>query len=86
MVKKESSSKQLNIKINSNVYKELDIIAKNVGFDNLEMLVRNYLREVALAARSEVATQETRIAIFNNSPDLDHLKVDTKPQTSKSKS
>lgn len=72
--------KQLVISIYPNVYKELETIAQNAGFENLEMLVRNYLREVALAARSEIATLQTRQKVAKGSTDLDHLKPTTSAQ------
>ncbi len=70
----KAKQKQLVIKINPNVHKELTAIAKGAGFGSLEMLASNYLREVALAARSEAATLETRQAVAQGSTDLDHLK------------
>ncbi|HSX52817.1 MAG TPA: hypothetical protein VLF90_00380 [Patescibacteria group bacterium] len=75
----KAKQKTVTVLINPNVYKELSTISKTVGFDSVEMLVSNYLREVALAARTEIATQETRQKIAKASVDLDHLLPKTKP-------
>lgn len=55
------------------VIKELEKIAKQAGFMDLESLFRNYTRELILAARSDAAAQQAKIEVIARSDDLDSL-------------
>ncbi len=74
MSKPPANKQHLAIQIDTKVFDELTAIAKGVGFENLEVLVNNYLREVALAARTETATAQLRDTVIRGSTDLEDLK------------
>lgn len=55
------------------VVKELEKVARQAGFSDLQSLFRNYTRELILAARSDVAAQKAKIEAITRSEDLDPL-------------
>ncbi len=69
-----AASKWLQVELTPKLYEELTLVAQQVGFGDLEALVQNYLRDVAIAARTELATLETRQSVLKDAGDLDSLK------------
>ncbi len=66
---------KLVIDIDAELFAELSAISAKVGFDNVESLIKNYIREVILAGRVEQATSQIRNTVVRGSNDLDNLAV-----------
>lgn len=74
MTNKTDSKSRVSFTMDPKIYNELTLLAQRVGFENLEALLKNYLREVLISARTEVATAQLRDTIIRGSSDLDNLK------------
>lgn len=64
---------KIQIEIPDSLGKELKIISQRVGFATPEQLMRNYVREVILAARTDAAANMAKQQAVEASTDLDVL-------------
>ena len=67
---------KITIDIPDTLAKELKIIVDTVGIGTPERLLKNYVREVILAARSDAAANQAKQQAVAASTDLDAL-IDT---------
>lgn len=72
--------KKISVDIDDKLHKELQTIVARIGFNSIEDLIKNYLREVLLGVRIEEATANMRQAIVKGSDDLKKLDVVNKKQ------
>lgn len=70
---------KIQIEIPDSLGKELNIISERVGFGSPEQLLRNYVREVILAARTDAAANMAKQRTVEASADLDVLSEPPKP-------
>lgn len=71
--------KEIRLTLPAALYVELLSVAKSVGFKDCESLLKNYVREVIIAARSDTAAQ---VARANTVADADDLNVLISPRKS----
>lgn len=64
---------KINFDLPEPVGRELEKVALQAGFSDLESLFLNYTRELILAARSDAAAQKAKIDVVAASDDLDML-------------
>lgn len=64
---------KLLIEVPNEIGKEFESIAKKAGLASAQSLLTNYVREVILAARSDLAAQKAREIAIETSKDLDNL-------------
>lgn len=67
------NSQKITIEIPTEVAEELLLVARSVGFADKESLLKNYVREVVIAARSDAAAQKAKAEVLTSSNDLDEL-------------
>ena len=72
------NKKIISATITERQFAEFAQIAKKVGFDSPEGLLKNYVREVIIAARTEDATASLKETVLRGSSDLDNLVVERK--------
>lgn len=63
----------ISIELPTEVVVELLGVAKSVGFTDSQSLLKNYVREVILAARSDAAANKAKAEVVASSEDLDVL-------------
>lgn len=68
-----TSFQKITVEIPTEAAKELLAIAKRVGFADCESLLKNYVREVIIAARSDAAAEAAKIDVVAGASDLDAL-------------
>lgn len=64
---------KITIEIPDALAKELNIIVETVGLGTPELLLKKYVREVILAARSDAAANQAKQQTLAASSDLDTL-------------
>lgn len=67
-------SNQIVVELTPEVAKELAAIVERLGITSPELLLKNYIREVIIAARIDQATASLRETVARGSSDLDSLK------------
>ncbi len=68
-----SQNEKITVQVSVEVASELLSVARSVGFADRESLLKNYIREVILAARSDVAARQAKLEVVAKSDDLDGL-------------
>lgn len=68
-----SQNEKITVQVPVEVASELLIVARSVGFADRESLLKNYIREVILAARSDAAAVAAKLEVVAKSDDLDGL-------------
>lgn len=66
-------AKKYSLSFDDEVGRELEDVAKSVGFLSVEDLFTNYAREVILASRADRAAKKARDQVIGQSDDLDKL-------------
>ena len=81
-----TNKNSISLKLTPAVADELEQIARQVGFDSSEDLLKVYIREVIIASRIEQATANLRDTIRRGSSDLDDLEISRQNNTTKTTS
>ncbi len=68
-----ADTKDIQLKLPPDIAAELLQVAKSVGFKDIESLLKNYVREVIIAARSDAAAQAARANTVASAEDLNVL-------------
>jgi len=73
-----SEKKTITVKLPTKVADEFESVAKQIGFETSEQLLKTYIREVIISTRVEQATASLRETIARGSSDLDELATERK--------